>query len=182
MANSFQTKFIGDLTEQEELSDSAEIMVYDDSDGKLHPWSKVLNTIKNKILEWTFETLNTTAKTLVGAVNELKKGSNYTAGDSFSTRANNLLPGMISGASKSIVFTVCCDKPVEADSVSVTCKDFTARGITGYLLTDVDLSNYTVTVAHQGTYITVIVTADTAFNVTNNTPVCVEGAITFSFS
>lgn len=34
-------------------------------------WSNILIAIKNKIAEWTFNDLNTTEKTLLGAVNEL---------------------------------------------------------------------------------------------------------------
>lgn len=67
------------LTEKatSEVSDSMNFASI--SGGKVGqtPWSKMLETIKTKISSWVFNTLNTTNKTLPGAVNELNAKFNF---------------------------------------------------------------------------------------------------------
>ena len=67
------TKTVVDLAEKTSPVDTDLFMAGDAGSAALKKfkWSNLLAAIKTKIAAWTFETLNTSDKTIVGAVNEL---------------------------------------------------------------------------------------------------------------
>ena len=77
MADTIITKKVTDLTENTAVSDEDLFLVGNAGTAALRKvkwssiFSKINELIKAKVLEWTFENLRTTDKTLVGAVNEL---------------------------------------------------------------------------------------------------------------
>ena len=72
MAETISGKKIKDLTEATALNDTDD-MIVENATPKTQKvkWSTIYNAIKAKLANWTF-TMNTTAKTIPGAVNELK--------------------------------------------------------------------------------------------------------------
>lgn len=77
MADTLTTKKVTDLTGNSTVSDEDLFMVGNAGTAVLRKvkWSKILEAIleaiKAKILEWAFEKLSTTDKTISGAINEL---------------------------------------------------------------------------------------------------------------
>ena len=161
MANSFVAKYIGDLEKKDVISDDTNLIVVDATDGKQVPWT---------VLKEYF-------------LNSIEEANTYQPGDYFSLKENVMIPGMLSGSSKTIVFSVLLDKSIDASGVNITCEDLTARGINGYLIIDTDIhdGNYTVSHSISGNTVTVLVTASTAFGTANNTPLIVEGNMLFEF-
>ena len=86
MGDSFKTIHIKDLEVREEISNEASLVVIDSSDGKITPWSSVLNLIKTKLASWAYNTLTTTDKTLPGAIEEVHKEVNE-----FNTKIDNYI-------------------------------------------------------------------------------------------
>ena len=74
-------KRITDLTEKTNSADSDLLMVGHEGTAEFRriKWSNVLNNIKAKLNTWLFDGLNTTSKTLVGAVNEVQNQGNILA-------------------------------------------------------------------------------------------------------
>lgn len=160
MANSFVTTFIGNLYQQDVVFGNEKIVFADDEDGKLLPVSLLRDYIEDSIL----------------------KLLTYKAGDVVSIPSNTMMAGVVSGSSKTITFNIPLDKAVSATSLTFECNDLTARGTSGYLITDVPVSNYTVSHKISKNFVTIIVTSATAFNnATNNTPVIVEGTMKITF-
>lgn len=77
LAETIETKKVTDLTEKTSPVDADLFTVGDDGTATLKKikWSNLLTAIKKKIAEWTFDTLNTTDKTLPGGLNELRKSA-----------------------------------------------------------------------------------------------------------
>lgn len=79
------TKTVVDLAEKTSPVDTDLFMAGDAGSAALKKfkWSNLLAAIKTKIAAWTFETLNTSDKTIVGAVNELNNNSTYSFGGTY---------------------------------------------------------------------------------------------------
>ena len=71
--NAIKTKTVTDLTEKTTPADTDLFMAGNAGTATLKKlkWSSMLAAIKTKIAEWTFQTLNTSDKTIPGALNEL---------------------------------------------------------------------------------------------------------------
>lgn len=120
------------------------------------------------------------------AINSINASLSYKSGDTYSLTSNTPFAGFVSSSSSTIYFSVTTQKSMaNITNISLSCSDFTSRGITGYLTTDVNLADsiYSVvcTKANNNT-IQVRITRSTAFVITNNTPVICDGAMTFTFS
>ena len=76
------TKTVVDLAEKTSPVDTDLFMAGDAGSAALKKfkWSNLLAAIKTKIAAWTFETLNTSNKTIVGAVNELNNNMTQSSG------------------------------------------------------------------------------------------------------
>lgn len=83
------TKTVVDLAEKTSPVDTDLFMAGDAGSAALKKfkWSNLLAAIKTKIAAWTFETLNTSDKTIVGAVNELNNKTE-TALQNFSAKTS----------------------------------------------------------------------------------------------
>lgn len=71
MADSFLTTLIKNLPEEDQLSESAEIMIDTEMATKKSKLSTLTDFIKQKLRIGTAENLSTTSKEIVGAINEL---------------------------------------------------------------------------------------------------------------
>ncbi len=71
MADSFLTTLIKNLPEENQLSESAEIMIDTEMAAKKSKLSTLTDFIKQKLRIGTAESLSTTSKEIVGAINEL---------------------------------------------------------------------------------------------------------------
>lgn len=71
MADSFLTTLIKNLPEENQLSESAEIMIDTEMATKKSKLSTLTDFIKQKLRIGTAENLSTTSKEIVGAINEL---------------------------------------------------------------------------------------------------------------
>lgn len=71
MADSFLTTLIKNLPEENQLSESAEIMIDTEMATKKSKLSTLTDFIKQKLRICTAENLSTTSKEIVGAINEL---------------------------------------------------------------------------------------------------------------
>lgn len=73
MADTITTKKVTDLTENSAPADEDLILVGNAGTAVLRKikWSNILAAIKTKIASWAFDTLTTTDKTILGALNEL---------------------------------------------------------------------------------------------------------------
>ena len=71
MADSFLTTLIKNLPEENQLSESAEIMIDTEMATKKSKLSTLTDFIKQKLRIGTAEKLSTTSKEIVGAINEL---------------------------------------------------------------------------------------------------------------
>lgn len=71
MADSFLTTLIKNLPEENQLSESAEIMIDTGIETKKSLISTLVSFIKQKLRIGTAESLSTTSKEIVGAINEL---------------------------------------------------------------------------------------------------------------
>ena len=71
--NAIETKTVTDLAEKTSPADTDLFMAGNAGTATLKKlkWSNMLAAIKTKIAEWTFQTLNTSDKTIPGALNEL---------------------------------------------------------------------------------------------------------------
>lgn len=71
--NAIETKRVTDLAEKTSPADEDLFMAGDAGTATLKKfkWSSLLEAIKTKIASWTFQTLNTSDKTIPGALNEL---------------------------------------------------------------------------------------------------------------
>ena len=78
--NAIKTKTVTDLTEKTTPADTDLFMAGNAGTATLKKlkWSSMLAAIKTKIAEWTFQTLNTSDKTIPGALNELNNKIIYT--------------------------------------------------------------------------------------------------------
>lgn len=92
------------------------------------------------------------------------------------------MAGYLSGSSTVVDFAVPLDKFISDLNVTMECTDFTVRGTGGYILRDVDISQYTVTIYKHNNLLRVTVQAPEALSGTNNTPVTVTGSMKFTFS
>lgn len=79
--NAIKTKTVTDLTEKTTPADTDLFMAGNAGTATLKKlkWSSMLAAIKTKIAEWTFQTLNTSDKTIPGALNELNNKMNVSA-------------------------------------------------------------------------------------------------------
>lgn len=77
--NAIETKTVTDLAEKTSPADTDLFMAGDAGTATLKKvkWSSMLAAIKTKIASWTFQTLNTSDKTIPGALNELNNNSTY---------------------------------------------------------------------------------------------------------
>ena len=73
MADSFLTTLIKNLPEENQLSESAEIMIDTEMAAKKSKLSTLTDFIKQKLRIGTAENLSTTSKEIVGAVNEVNE-------------------------------------------------------------------------------------------------------------
>ena len=102
----------------------------------------------------------------------------YKDGDTYTRTLDMVTGGYLTTAATRLYFTLTL--PKRLDNIgSVTLDEFnvTARGISGYLLSNVDLADFdgtaTVLISSENT-ITIALTQNTAFEGTNNTPVAFE--------
>lgn len=155
MSQSFLSRFIGNLEQQDVLFGNEKLVIVDTEDGKVIP--------------------------LTVLVEYIDEANSYKPGDVVSIKANTPMAGFISSSSKIILFSIPLDKTVNATSFTIACPDITVRGITGYLIQDTDIEEYTVKTYISNHMLSVAITSETAFDVTNNTPVSVEGTMKITF-
>lgn len=88
--NAIKTKTVTDLTEKTTPADTDLFMAGNAGTATLKKlkWSSMLAAIKTKIAEWTFQTLNTSDKTIPGALNEL---NNKTVPDTTPMKSSDIL-------------------------------------------------------------------------------------------
>ncbi len=110
----------------------------------------------------------------------------YKPGDTLVIVSNTTLAGYISAAAKQLFFAIPTPKLLKnISSVKIECSDFTARGISGYICTDVNITSLgtvAVGVAADNLLRVYVTSSSTLSNATNNTPISVEGNITLTFS
>lgn len=120
------------------------------------------------------------------AINTINASLSYKPGDTFSVASNTPCSGFVSSSSTAIYFSITTQKSMaNITNITLSCSDFTSRGINGYLTTDVNLSDSiysTLCTKANNNTIQVRVTKSTAFSVTNNTPVICDGAMVFTFT
>lgn len=75
MPETLNGKLIADLSEATSVSETDVMVIQTSNETKKIKWATILekirNDIKEKISEWAFSTLNTTAKTIPDAINEI---------------------------------------------------------------------------------------------------------------
>jgi len=110
-----------------------------------------------------------------------EKEKEYQIGDTIFFEEKMVIPGFISGGSKSLLFTMALVKNISEDvtAVEVSTTAFNIRVENKYLITNEYSENSNIadyfTVALRGNnYIAFGYISDTAFSVTNNVPVNME--------
>lgn len=114
----------------------------------------------------------------------------YDVGDTLTFNSNTVMAGYVSSSATQIYSTLVLSKTISSNVTSITISSggsFTARGITGYLLsTAVVGTDITATVtipAFRNSIRLAVKNADSsAFSVTNNTPVSLVGNFTITFN
>ena len=102
----------------------------------------------------------------------------YKSGDTFTITSDICGGGFISNSGTTIYFSIWLPKRMDnITSVNLNAFNITVRGITGYLLEKMNMASFNGSITTQkssGNSLTFILKQDTAFDVTNNTPISFE--------
>ena len=124
----------------------------------------------------TDNTLATTDKTVVGAINELKSGSEYKVGDSINI-GDCIVTGFLTNSQKNIAFQIPLSKPISSNVNNITINSnclWQVRHISGgYILNSQKLSDFgSVTITKNSIGIMILAVASSSFTgAPNNTPI-----------